>query len=191
MKVYKLEENANKFSVPFDWDEEDISIQYVRKIVESYFDTNRRVGKNWQPTFFGIVEKKMKLADIGTLSGSEMVILGQKAVDALLPLINGSVELLPYPTEVGTYYLVNALDEGDYLDRKRTDCDEILPNGHCFGINEYVFKESALQGKHIFRIPDDAVTRYVSGEFIDTCKQHKLQGIYLTDSVKVWDSETA
>ena len=108
-----------------------------------------------------------------------------------MPLIKDSVELLPYPTEVGTYYLVNVLDEGNYLDRNRTECDEILPNGHCYGINKYVFNEKALQGKHLFRIPDDGVIRFVSGEFIDTCKQHKLQGIYLTDSVKVWDSETA
>lgn len=190
MQVFELRENANIFSVPFDWNKDE-HIEYIDNIVKHYFDRNLRVGGNWNPTFFGVINKRQKLGEIGTLSGSEMVIFSQRAVDSLMTLIKDSVELLPYPTEVGTYYLVNVLDEGDYLDRQRTECDEILPNGHCYGINEYVFNETALQGKHIFRIPDDGVTRYVSGEFIQACKQHNLHGIYLTESVKVWDSTEA
>jgi hypothetical protein len=189
MQIFELLENSNLFNVPFDWDEDDRNISYIRGVVEHYFEENRRVDDKWNPQFFGVLEKRMKVGDIGILSGSEMVVFSQRAVEKLMHLLADSVELLPYPTEIGTYYLVNVLDEGDYLDRQRTDCDEILPNGHCFGINRYMFVEERLRGKHIFRIPDDAVTRFVSGEFIEVCKQHDLQGIYLTDRAKVWDSQ--
>lgn len=188
MKVFEFRENANLYSVPFDWDNDD-NIAYIDNVIENYFDKGMRVGRQWSPPFFGVVNKLQKVGDLGTLSGSETVIFSEKAVDVLMPLIKDSVELLSYPTEIGTYHLINVLDKGNYLDRLRTDCDEILSNGNCYGINRYAFDEQALQGKHIFRIPDDGVTRYVSGEFIETCKRHNLQGIYLTDKVKLWESE--
>lgn len=190
MQVYEYSEDSNVYTVPFDWDD-DVNIDYVRNIVEEYFDKNQPVGNHWQPPFFGVVEKTMKTGDLGILSGSEMIVFSQRAVDTLSPLIQRNVEFLPYPTEVGTYYLINVLDEGNYLDRKLSDYDEMLPNGLCFGINKYVFDAEKLQHKHIFRIPDDPVTRFVSGEFIATCKKHKLRGIYLDDSVKVWNSTTS
>lgn len=189
MQVFQFVEAADKYSVPFDWDKDDDNIDYISHIVESYFDTKRRVGANWQPSFFGVVNKKQKVGDLGTLIGGEQIVFSQKAVDILMPLIKDSVELLPYPTEIGTYYLINVLDEGPYLDRQKTNCDEVLPNGNCFSINKYVFVESMLVGKHILRIPDDAVTRYISGDFIEACRENNLQGIELDDKVKVWDSE--
>ena len=82
MQVYRISDDANRYSVPFDWDD-DKSIDYVRSVVEEYFDSNRQVGKHWQPSFFGIVKKKMKLGEIGTLSGSEMLVFNQNAVEHL------------------------------------------------------------------------------------------------------------
>jgi hypothetical protein len=188
MRVYKFIENSNTYSVPFDWDDDDQNSDYIDEIIRDYFDAKRRVGAAWQPSFFGVVNPKQKLGDLGSLVGNDAIVMSQKAVDALRPLIEHSVELLPYDTEVGPYYLVNVLDEGQYLDRDKTDCDRRLPNGLCAGINRFVFDASKLQGKHIFRIPDSPVFRYVSDAFIDACQTHGLQGIYLTDKAEVWDS---
>jgi hypothetical protein len=190
MQIYKFIEDSDRYSVPFDWDEEDNNIDYVSDIVDAYFDKKQRVGDDWQPAFFGTIDQRMKVGDLGTLAGSERIVFSQRAVDVLLPLIGESVELLPYPTEVGTYYLVNVLDVGEYLDRKQTNCREILSNGLCAGISKFVFRADMLRGKHIFRIPDSPVFRYISDEFITACRQHKLTGIDLTEEAEVWDSAT-
>lgn len=189
MRVYKIVENANSYSVPFDWDDDDRNSDYIDEIIKEYFDKKLRVGNKWNPNFFGVINLKQKVGDIGSLAGNDAIVMSQKAVDVLRPLIGESVELLPYQTEAGPYYLVNVLDEGEYLDRQKTDCDRMLSNGLCAGINKFVFDRNKLIGKHIFRIPDSPVFRYVSGNFIDMCRQHGLEGIYLTDKAKVWDSE--
>lgn len=192
MQVFEYREKANTHSVPFDWDENDVNIDYLLdEIVETFFENRKLVGDNWKPIFFGVVNRKQKLGDLGSLVRDDVIIMNQRAVDLLRPLIQGSVELLPYETEVGIYNLVNVLDEGDYLDRTKTDCNRILSNGLCAGINKFVFNADAIRGKHIFRIPDKPTTRFVSDEFIETCRLHKLEGIYLTDKVKVWDSAEA
>jgi hypothetical protein len=190
MQVYKFVEASNEYSTPFDWDEDDDNIDYVSNVVDTYFDANQRVGANWQPAFFGVVDQRLKVAELGTLAGSERIVFSQRAATLLMPLLGESVELLPYPTELGTYYLVNALDVGDYLDRERTACREVLDNGICFGITKYAFHEQLLRGKHIFRIPDDPVFRFVSGEFMALCQQHGLVGIAANASTLVWDSAT-
>ncbi|UOQ74802.1 imm11 family protein [Hymenobacter cellulosilyticus] len=187
MQIHKFIEDSDQYSVPFDWDDDD-NIDYVSNIVDTYFDKYQRVGDNWQPTLFGIIAPRVKVGDLGTLAGSERIVFSQRAVDALRPLLGTSVELLPYPTEIGTYYLVNVLDVGDYLDKNRTKCREILPNGLCAGISKFVFQADLLRGKHIFRIPDSPVFRYVSDEFIAACRKHNLTGIDMTEEVKVWDS---
>lgn len=105
-----------------------------------------------------------------------------------MPLMKNSIELLPYPTEVGTYYLINVLDEDEYLNRELTVCGRRMPNGICRDITKYHFHQDMLINKHVFRVPDRPLTRFISGEFVDICKKHELQGIYLDDSVKVWDS---
>lgn len=189
MEIYEYVENANVYSVPFDWSENEESADYVSTIVDHYFGTGTRVGSDWQPNFFGIINKKQKIGDVGSLSSDESIVISRKAADVLEPLIAKSVELLEYPTEIGPYYLVNVLDVGDYLDRAKTDCDRILTNGLCSGINKYVFKKELLVGRHIFSIPDMPGYRYVSGEFIEMCRKNNLQGIHLDESVKVWDSD--
>jgi hypothetical protein len=192
MQVFNYQEKANDFSVPFDWDAEDYNIDYlVDEIAEKFLGERESVGNAWRPTFFGLVNLKQKLGDLGSLVRDDIIIMSQKAVDTLRPLIQASVELLPYKTEVGLYYLVNVLDEGDYLDRAQTECDRILPNGLCAGITRFVFDANKLKGKHIFRIPDRPTTRFISGEFVAMCRQHGLQGIELTDKAKLWEDEEA
>lgn len=188
MQIYKFVEDSDQYSVPFDWDNDDINIDYVSDIVDTYFDANQRVGGMWQPAFFGTINPRMKVGDLGTLAGSERLVFNQRAVDVLGPLLGESVELLPYPTEAGNCYLVNVLDVGNYLDREQTKCREILPSGLCIGISKFVFQADLLRDKHIFRIPDSPVFRYVSGEFVAACRQHGLTGIDLTNQAKVWDS---
>jgi hypothetical protein len=191
MKVFKYDSDANNYSVPFDWDDEDVNIDYVTEIADEYFKKRARVGKHWSPTFFSVVDPRKKLPDLGALTGDDQMVFSQRAVDALSPLLGESVELLPYSTEVGTYYLINVLDVGHYLDRERTHCREIVPDGRCAGIIKYVFNADLIQGKHIFRIPDKLTARFLSEEFISTCRKHNLTGIDLTDEAKVWDSATA
>lgn len=188
MEVYRFDTDDDTYSIPFDWDDDDKNIDYVDQIVDEYFDTQTRVSDKWQPTFFGIVNPKQKVANLGTLVSSNVLVFDQRAVDVLQPLLGASVELLPYETEVGIYYLVNVLDAGDYLDRQRTECREIRKNGTCYGITKYVFQADLSQGKHLFIIPDTSLSRYVSGEFIAACRQHDLKGIFLTDKAKIWDS---
>ncbi|TGE07765.1 imm11 family protein [Hymenobacter fodinae] len=191
MEIYYYNTNVADYSVPFDWDKNNDHIDYIDEIVETYFDTKERVGKHWQPTFFGVIDTREKIADLGSLVSDGVLVFSQKAVDILRPLLGKSVELLPYKTEVGPYYLVNVLDEGEYLDRERTESDEILSDGRCVGINKFAFHADRLRGKHIFRISDDPVTRFISGEFVAACREHGLSGIYLNDQAKVWDSATA
>ncbi|TGE07768.1 imm11 family protein [Hymenobacter fodinae] len=190
MQIYKFIEDSDQYSVPFDWDDDDNNIDYVSHIVDTYFDKHQRVGDNWHPPFFGVIDPRVKVGDLGTLAGSERIVFSQRVVDVLQPLLGDSVELLPYPTEVGTYYLVNVLDVGNYLDRKQTKCREILSNGLCAGISEFVFRADLVKGKPIFRIPDSPVFRYVSDEFIAACRKHKLTGIDMEEGNKVWDLAT-
>jgi hypothetical protein len=191
MEVYKYITDSNAYSVPFDWDDDDVNSDYLDEIVETYFDGKARASEHWQPPFFGVIDPRKKVADLGSLVSDGVLVFSQRAVDILQPLLGTEVELLPYPTEVGTYYLVNVLDEKEYLDRARTDCDRIMPDGRCAGINKYVFHANRLSGKHIFRISDKLTSRFISGEFIAACRQYKLTGIDLTEEAKVWDSATS
>jgi hypothetical protein len=191
MEVYKYNTASSTYGVPFDWDDKDVNSDYLDEIVETYFDERARVGEHWQPPFFGIVNARKKLADLGSLVSDGVLVFSQRAVDVLQPLLGNGVELLAYPTEVGAYYLVNVLDEGAYLNREQTDCDRIMPDGRCAGINKYVFHADRLRDKHIFRVSDKLTSRFVSGEFITACRKHNLTGIDLTDRSKVWDSAIA
>ncbi|TGE07766.1 imm11 family protein [Hymenobacter fodinae] len=191
MKVYKYTTDSDAYSVPFDWDDDDVNSDYLDEIVETYFDGRARASKYWDPPFFGILDPRKKVADLGFLVSDGVLVFSQKAVDALQPLLGTEVELLPYSTEVGTYYLVNVLDEGEYLDRVHTDCDRIMPDGRCAGINRYAFHANRLRGKHIFRISDKLTSRFISGEFVEACRQHQLTGIDLTEESKVWESTTS
>ena len=190
MQVYQFIENANTYSVPFDWDEEDKNIDYLLdEIVEKFFDENKAVGKAWQPSFFGVVNVQKKLGALGSLVRYDIIVMSKSAVNILYPLIQNSVELLPYETEAGPYYIINVLDKGEYLNRKATDCDRILANGLCAGINKFVFDQNKLIDKHIFRIPDRPTTRFISSEFVEACRRFNLEGIELGNKVKLWDSE--
>jgi hypothetical protein len=138
MEIYQFRTNINEYSIPFDWNNGRINYKYIKQIVDTYFHANTRVGNNWNPNFFGVVNKNQKIADVGSIVSDRAVVLSSKAITFLKPLLHNS-ELLPYPTELGDYYLVNVLNEAPYLDRNKSSYDRRLNNGLCAGISNYEF----------------------------------------------------
>jgi len=93
-------------------------------------------------------------------------------------------ELLPVEAQGDELYLFNAL-LADILDESNSVVRR-FEDGRIKLIESYRFKIEALQGLHLFKIPNlRASPTFLSGEFVDGWCQAELRGL---DFELVWDS---
>ena len=105
------------------------------------------------------------------------LVFNAHAVSVLSPLMGSAVELLPLRCEEGEFWVLNVLRVLDCLDRERS-VFTYWQNGKIKGVREYVFQTGCLEGRTIFRMPEDNYAIiYVSQVFKDLVDEHDLRGL--------------
>jgi hypothetical protein len=116
--------------------------------------------------------------------GSGMVAFSEKAIEIMMPFLNGNVQILPlvHPTE--KYYLLNITNIIDALDYNNSEIKR-LRSGTMIRVEQYVFKEDLIKNQDIFKIPYFTSFVYVSDSFRQAVIDNKLTGF---NFIELWDS---
>ena len=123
-------------------------------------------------------EDDLPKCDFPVLLGAEpAAVFSDRALEVLLPLIEGSVEVLPLDCEGDSLYLVNVIDVVDCLDENKSTAARIS-NGAIAFITHHVFHEQLVAGKHMFKLPMPRVPIYVSDDFRVAVETSGLTGLH-------------
>lgn len=113
-------------------------------------------------------------------------VFSDRAIVALSPLLGGSVEYLPIDLANGGLKVVNILNVVDCLDETMSQIYKI-PDSPIALVNRYHFREGAVRGHHIFRIPQtQSIQVIVSEEFRDVVRACGLKGYNF--KAPLWES---
>ena len=139
----------------------------------------------WKPLIF--MKKRQRKHTDFTIIEDTGIVMSQKAVEALTPLIQHSVELLPLKTIAKEpFFFVNVIESLDALDEEKTTFQYSSVSKTKIGIEKFVFDPKKIKGKHIFKIKGFWYNTFISEEFRQSCKAHKLEGLALTRDKLLW-----
>ena len=129
--------------------------------------------------FDGDVEATQALpsGDFPWFVASGALVFSEKALDALLPLIQDDVEVLALDSDEGDFSLVHVLEILDCLDLEGSEFD-ILPSGAISNITRFQFRASCVMDRNIFRIPQQLLSLiFVSDNFKKHVERCDLEGL--------------
>ncbi len=139
----------------------------------------------WKPVIF-MKKRQRKYTDF-TVIGGAGIAMSQKAVEALKPLIQQSVEILPLKTMAREpFFFVNVLESLDALDEEKSVFRYSSVSKTKIGIEKFAFDPKKINGKHIFKIKGFWYNTFLSDEFRQVCKKHNLEGLALTRDKLLW-----
>lgn len=143
------------------------------------FRGGKKADRTWTPPTFSWWRDRRELGDFPKNPfGAYCPVFSPRAWDALRPLIGESAQPIPLTVDDGgSYVLANVFDVVDCLDREQSEITYFTGTTAINSIQRYVFRESALDNKHIFRIPEKLSEVYVSQEFVDTVRRTGLLGL--------------
>jgi hypothetical protein len=117
--------------------------------------------------------------------GSGMVAFSEKAVEIMMPFLNGNVQILPLLHPIQKYYLLNVTNVIDALDYNTSEFLK-LRSGKMVRVEQYAFKEDVVDNQDIFKIPYFTTSYvYVSDSFRQAVIDNKLTGF---NFIELWDS---
>lgn len=139
------------------------------------------VLNKWQGLILHIAEQKVN-SDFSMVEEFDCIVISERAKDALFPLFDETIELLPCTTELATVYIVNisrliakAISE-DYSQYTASEKSGIITD-----VQNLVFYEDKVKNKHFFKIEELPAITFISTTFKDTCMQHQLTGLDFED----------
>ena len=104
----------------------------------------------------------------------------KRALDALLPLMEGDIEVLPVEFEDSYLYGINVTTVLDNVIDYDLSEYKTFSDGTIMHFKKYVFKNDAVGEKNIFKISDeDLGSPFVSQEFYDAVRDNGLEGFKL------------
>ncbi len=177
MKIWHLGTRANEYE-NLGWDS-SISLKEKKT-----FD-GRRKSDGWKP----IRVKRLYDREFGnTLSLTpNLPVFDKEAVNILGNLINEFGEILPLSFVDGEFYAINVIEVLDCINYDEAEFDMYEDGSRIMCFNKYAFNESAVKGKHIFKIIDEPRrSPFVSDEFKERVLASGLTGFKFS---LVWDSE--
>jgi hypothetical protein len=178
MSFYKYRTDPDNFAT-LDNREADTD-----RIVDIHF-TDRPLAATWEPVKFRpFKEETNPEGDFPSLSCYNPIpVVSQRAWDALAPLIGNSCEALPIirAKAKGQFYLIHVIETIDCLDHAKCVIDR-RREGDIREVTTYSFKANALDGKHIFKIPNQGLAGMIGATFVDeefrkVVESHKLRGL--------------
>lgn len=136
-------------------------------------------GSSWRPLEFALITedegRRLDQVDMPWL-GSSALVLKQRAVDALLPILVAHGELLPL-TSRPKLWIFNATHVVDALDEPASDVTR-FSSGRIMFVGRYVFKPAPICTLAAFRIPNLRVSPiFLSQAFVDRCVAAQLTGV--------------
>ncbi len=120
-------------------------------------------------------EEQKPLADF--MSGFDVPSVRKEATEVIRPLVEGTVEFLPLETEIGNYFALH-VKFLDCLDASRSVVERAEEDGSIIGVDRYAFHWDRLRDAHMFRIPEQGLSRlFVSASFKSIYEENKWTGL--------------
>ena len=133
--------------------------------------------KDLSPSQRALLRKgKLPKADFPSLYGGKIV-FSEKALNALLPLIQSDVQVIPLFCEEEQLFLIHLTRHVDGLDLERSDIQWSIENKMINTIKHYVFYVEKLKDINICRVPIYFPWVYVSDAFKAAVEEHDLKGL--------------
>lgn len=182
MKVYKLSSDLSFQSLEIE-SEDDY------KEFDQLYDNHlgKSVKSLWRPLRIKVLEgdESLPASDFPYLAPA-FPIMSRKAKEVFHDLIAPYVEFLPLQSSFGEYYGINVLEEVDALDEEASELKR-FSDGRVMVVHKYVFKPDTVEGKVIFRIPQDN-SIFVTDLFADKVWESRLMGLKLEE---LWSTTDA
>jgi len=172
--------NHSTYNLPNAKDREFFDKICVPEIIKG-----KSLEEFWKPIVF-MKKRQRRHTDFTMIEDTGMV-MSQKAVEALTPLIQDSVEILPLKTMAkAPFFFVNILESLDALDEEKTVFQYSCVSKTKIGIKKFVFDPEKVFDKHIFKIKGFWFNTFISDEFRQVCKKNDLQGIDFKRDKLLW-----
>lgn len=153
----------------------------------------RRTASGWAVPSVEIVtenrdRKPLWVAtDCPHLSPALHLLLSQRAVDALSPLIGDHGEFLPVKAEFGVYAIFNCFSEIDALDPERTE-GKRFDGGGFYRVSRYELNaKAAATAPPIFRVRHKRSALFATDALREAVAAHHLTGFVFQP---IWSSES-
>ena len=105
------------------------------------------------------------------------IVFNKKTLDALWPLIQNDIQVIPLQCEEEQLFLIHLMRHVDGLDLEHSDIQWIIENKLISTVNRFVFHEERLEGVNIFRVPILFSWTFVSDAFKEAVEEHNLKGL--------------
>jgi hypothetical protein len=145
------------------------------------FESGGSMVDSWIPIPVRLFEYKGEetkpLGDFPSVFAGVPPVFSKRSLKVLDPLIGDSIEALPL-VGVGDDFSVINVKVIDCLDHQRSRYVRFENSERIMYIEHYAFKESRLENKHIFRIPEVILSAvFVSDAFKALVEENDLQGL--------------
>lgn len=172
MKVYRFENDVNRYQCFFTEDEND----EVKLMTDC-----TPLASTWEPPPVYIYMPRLKAGDLYNFHGGSLI-FSPAATEKLRSFLEMAGELLPLPFESQVYTLLNVTECINCLDRKNTKwryAEDSWP------IDHYAFHRNRFSESDIFKIPETCnvevlvLDREDGGSFVDALREHEIKGYRL------------
>ncbi|MFZ3080713.1 MAG: DUF1629 domain-containing protein [Bellilinea sp.] len=134
-------------------------------------------SKDLSPSQRALLRKgKLPKGDFPSLYGVH-VVFNEKAIDALWPLIQNNVQVIPLQCEEERLFLIHVTKFVDGLDLEHSDFKWMIENKVISRVNHYAFHEEKLKEVNIFKIPVQIGWTFFSDTFKEAVAAHDLAGL--------------
>jgi hypothetical protein len=176
MQIWEIIQDGNNFR---SFELRELSPEEYDEF-EDQFRSDQRLTGSWTPMKFSLFEADYEVdKPIGDFSGIASVvplIVSSKTRDVLSSFVKDQVEFLPIETEVGDFQALNVMIV-DCLDHSKSKFKR-FNDGRIMRVEKYAFKPETLKGLHIFRIPEEVMSRiYVDKAFKEIVEENSLTGL--------------
>lgn len=152
----------------------DDALEYSQ--IAELFRTGEPLASMWKPIPVDIYEASLD-GDFPSLFAGTPPVFSERALTVLLPLISYTIEALPLKSSSGMYFVVNP-QVIDCLDHVESEYERFQSSGKIRRITKYVFHTERIANRHIFRIPEQVVSRtFVTTSFKELVEQNDLLGL--------------
>lgn len=121
-------------------------------------------------------EPEKPVGDFASLAASIPLVLSERAMGILRPLIGRDVEVLPLRSAAGSFSALNVL-ACDCLDLENSVVER-FSTGRIKRIEAYSFREERIAERRIFRIPEEIMSRtFVDDVLKEAIERNALTGL--------------
>ncbi|MFB5269428.1 imm11 family protein [Paenibacillus enshidis] len=182
MKIWEINSGHKTLHITV----EDRLNQEVDQLLDNIFYA-KEIKQKWKPLTVVYEKDKGKYIDFPSFSPGVLV-LSERAVSTLEPLIGNLVEILPLQDDKYNFYFCNVINVLDCVDK--TNSVPIIESNKIFSYENMYLHEEMIMGsekRHIFKVPELVGSRiYVSDEFRNAVLE---AGLKILSFDLVWDSE--